>query len=87
MIGLDDGENFERIEESTRGPMTSSLTFSYALGKERDDQHLDNGGESRDAWPVAGAAGEPSRAYFSEVNQREFYRRWSDKMGLQGATV
>jgi len=87
LIGLDDGENFERIEESTRGPMASSLTFNYALGKERDDQHLDNGGKSRDSWPVGGTAGEPSRTYFSEVNQREFYRRWSDKMGLQGATV
>jgi phenylpropionate dioxygenase-like ring-hydroxylating dioxygenase large terminal subunit len=84
MVGIDDGENFERIAENTRAPMTERLTFNYALGKDRDDRRLDFDGASRDGWNVAGILGEPSRAHFSEVNQRAFYRFWARRMGLEG---
>ena len=85
LIGQDDGENFERIEESSRGAVALGLSFNYAMAKERDDNHLDVGGAAREGWPVEGVAGEPSRSNFSETNQREFYRRWAQVMAPGGA--
>ncbi|MBV9326722.1 MAG: Rieske 2Fe-2S domain-containing protein [Chloroflexi bacterium] len=84
LVGSDDGENFERIAENTRTPMTSELTFHYGMALRRDNEGLDAGGKTRDDWQIQGLPGTPSRAHFSEVNQRGFYRYWARQMGLEG---
>ncbi|MBV9120782.1 MAG: Rieske 2Fe-2S domain-containing protein [Chloroflexi bacterium] len=75
LVGEEDGENFERIAETARAPMTPELTFDYTMRGYTAD---------RETWNVHGLPGEPSRAHFSETNQRGFYRYWAKQMGLEG---
>ena len=83
LVGVDDGENFERIAETMRAPMTPELTFNYGMALERDTRSLDFGGQPRH-WNIDGIPGTASRAHYSEVNQRGFYRYWAKQMELEG---
>ncbi|MBV8087719.1 MAG: Rieske 2Fe-2S domain-containing protein [Chloroflexi bacterium] len=84
LVGVDDGENFDRIAETMHSPMAGELTFNYAMALERDNAGLDFGGQPRE-WHIDGIPGVASRGHYSEVNQRAFYGHWAKQMGLDGA--
>ncbi|MBV9119207.1 MAG: Rieske 2Fe-2S domain-containing protein [Chloroflexi bacterium] len=76
LIGVDDGENFERIAECMQTPMASKLSFHYGMAVDLEDEW-----PGRETWHVDGLPGRFGPSY-AEVNQRAFYRRWGELMGL-----
>jgi hypothetical protein len=74
LIGVDDGENFERITENTRSPMSRRLTFNYTMGLGREGRW-----PGRETWHVEGLPGEVGPEFW-ELGQRAFYAEWARLM-------
>ena len=74
LIGPDDHENFERIQENLQTPIGQSWAFNYQMTLGREDTYP--GGE---AWQVAGLPGLVGY-HTTEVSQRQFYRYWKELM-------
>jgi phenylpropionate dioxygenase-like ring-hydroxylating dioxygenase large terminal subunit len=72
IVAQDDTENFEQVTEATKGIIGRRQDFNYqmALGHESDGA-------------IEGVPGEVG-PYFSEHGQRNFYRYWSELMGMEG---
>ena len=67
-FGQDDQENFEQVTEATRGFISQRHSFNYTMG-------LGHEGEVQ----VPGLPGRIA-PHYSEQNQRNFYRYWSELM-------
>jgi hypothetical protein len=71
MFEVEDGEVWGEVCDGLRGHVASSMDFNYQMGLGQDV-------------PVSEKFGGdlPGRAgwYWSEVNQREYYRRWLELM-------
>ncbi len=76
LIGVDDGENFERITENTRTASSRRLVSNYAMSI-----GLEGNWPDQEQWPTAGLPG-----FFGphiwETSQRRFYRYWGELMGI-----
>jgi dibenzofuran dioxygenase alpha subunit len=72
IVAQDDTENFEQVTEATKGVIGRRQDFNYqmALGHESDGA-------------IEGVPGQVG-PYFSEHGQRNFYRYWSELMGMEG---
>lgn len=70
VAGQDDTENFEQVSEATCGAVGQGLDFNYLMDMSPNDDNTD--GSIVDGYP--GRFG----AFFSEVCQRNFYRRWAE---------
>ena len=71
MFEVEDGEIWSEVNDSLRGHMSRSLPFNYQMGLGHDkSMHEEFGGD------LPGRAG----WYWSEVNQRDFYRQWRELM-------
>jgi len=79
LIGVDDGENFERIAEMLAAPSATGLTFDYSMGLQREGTWPGSG-----EWHVQGLPGMIGPEFW-EVSQRRFYAHWAALMGLNGA--
>lgn len=74
VVGIDDVENFERTVEAMSGRRSQRLPFNFRA-------HID---DSKNALPgVPGKAGDDP----TEVNQRQFYRFWMQRMGIEEPTA
>jgi phenylpropionate dioxygenase-like ring-hydroxylating dioxygenase large terminal subunit len=71
LIGVDDGENFERIAEAAYSPLNERLTFHYAMGIEQDGRW-----PGQEDWAVRGIPGTFGPEFW-ERGQRSFYRQWA----------
>jgi 3-phenylpropionate/trans-cinnamate dioxygenase subunit alpha len=76
LIGVDDTENFERITEVTRTPMSRKLNFNYAMSI-----GLEGNWPDRDHWDLKGLPGYFG-PHFWETGQRRFYQYWAELMGM-----
>jgi nitrite reductase/ring-hydroxylating ferredoxin subunit len=74
LFEMDDFENFARIDASISGSVADSAPSNLSLGL--------GFGEYEPAFPGPGRA---ERVLLSEHNQRNFYRRWAELMGDDGA--
>lgn len=74
MFAHDDSENFERVTESTRGPIARRQPFHLAMGL-----GLEGRWPGQETWETAGLRGVVGPR-FSEHNQRHFYRAWDVMM-------
>jgi phenylpropionate dioxygenase-like ring-hydroxylating dioxygenase large terminal subunit len=75
----DDYENFERVSENTRTPLTKTLTFNYSMGLECEGDW-----PGKEKWMVQGLPGVIGPR-FTEHGQRLFYRYWAKCMSDEGA--
>ncbi len=77
LIGLDDGENYERMVANYRSPMHRKVAsrFDMLLGHEGDYP-------GQEEWHKAGLPGHIGPRY-SEYDQRQFYRYWAELMDVQ----
>jgi phenylpropionate dioxygenase-like ring-hydroxylating dioxygenase large terminal subunit len=78
MFAQDDSENFERVTESTRGPIARRQPFHLAMGL-----GLEGRWPGQEAWQTEGLRGVVGPR-FSEHNQRHFYRAWDEMMTREG---
>ena len=71
MFEVEDGEVWSEVADSLRGYISSSLDFNYQMGMGHEVPASEKFGE-----------GLPGRAgwYWSEINQREYYRQWRELM-------
>jgi len=76
LIGVDDTENFERITEVTRAPMSQKLSFHYAMSL-----GIEGNWPGQDDWDIEGLPGFMG-PHFWETGQRRFYRYWADLMDI-----
>lgn len=74
MVAPDDHENFERLSDNMKTPMSKKYPFNYEMGIRHAEEIQDYYGE-----PVQGLPGRVI-ANMSEMNQREFYRYWNELM-------
>src|SRR4051794_16465994 len=78
LIGIDDGENFERITENMRTVANRDITSNYVMSLDQE-----NDWPGREDWQgqVEGLPG-----FFGpriwETSQRRFYRYWAGLMGI-----
>lgn len=74
LIGPDDGENFDRIDENLSGGAAwrSSLNYSMGIGRE-------GAWDGQETWHVEGLPGEIGPEFW-EVGQRRFYEHWARLM-------
>jgi dibenzofuran dioxygenase alpha subunit len=68
----EDGENFDRVTESTRSPQARKYPFHYAMALRQEGRW-----PGQEQWNTAGLPGVVGPR-FSEHNQRNFYRYWSE---------
>jgi phenylpropionate dioxygenase-like ring-hydroxylating dioxygenase large terminal subunit len=74
LVGMDDGENFERISEMVRGPRARKVPFDYTMSLGYEQSY-----PGSEEWDVAGLPGLLG-PHITEVNQRQFYRYWRELM-------
>lgn len=74
LIGVDDSENFERINENTLAPMSRKLNFHYAMGMQQEGAW-----PGSETWNVKGLPG-LFGPRISETGQRRFYAYWVELM-------
>jgi len=74
MFEVEDGEIWSEVNDNLRGKVCSSMVYNYQMGLGQDVAVSEKFGE-----------GLPGRTgfYWSELNQREFYRRWLELMEEQ----
>jgi phenylpropionate dioxygenase-like ring-hydroxylating dioxygenase large terminal subunit len=74
MFEVEDGEVWGEVNDTLRGHVSSSMDFNYQMGLGQDVPVSEKFGE-----------GLPGRTgwYWSELNQREYYRRWLELMEPQ----
>ena len=75
LVAADDHENFARITENLSTPNAIQAPLHYAMGLGHEAEY-----PFADDWRRAECPGTPT-GNFSEMNQRELYRYWSDLMG------
>jgi len=75
----DDAENFDRVTEGSRTLMARQVPFNYAMGLEYEGHW-----PGQEQWDTRGLPGLVGPR-FSEHNQRNFYRYWAERMGLEEA--
>jgi phenylpropionate dioxygenase-like ring-hydroxylating dioxygenase large terminal subunit len=77
IIGIDDGENFDRITENTRTVTSRRLASNYAMSL-----NVESSWPGQDDWPIEELPG-----FFGphiwESSQRRFYRYWGQLMGIE----
>jgi nitrite reductase/ring-hydroxylating ferredoxin subunit len=73
IVAQDDTENFEQVTQATRGAVGRRMDFNYQMG-------IGHEGEI----DLPGYPGQYGR-YYSEHCQRNFYRVWAMRMGMNGA--
>jgi len=71
MFEVEDGEIWGEVNDSLRGHVSRSLPFNYQMGLGHDKSMKEEFGGD-----LPGRAG----WYWSEVNQRDFYRQWRELM-------
>ena len=71
ILEQDDGENFGQVSASSRTPLARELPFDYTMGIGHERFHEDLPGQIGDG--------------VGEMNQRGFYRRWTQEMNAGGA--
>ncbi|MDE2838773.1 MAG: hypothetical protein OXL97_14895, partial [Chloroflexota bacterium] len=74
LVGMDDGENFERIAEMVRSPRARKVPFDYTMSLGYEKSY-----PGSEEWDVAGLPGLLG-PHITEVNQRQFYRYWRELM-------
>jgi phenylpropionate dioxygenase-like ring-hydroxylating dioxygenase large terminal subunit len=74
LVGPDDHENFERMQDNLQTTIGQSWAFNYQMTLGRDDTY-----PGREDWQVAGLPGMVG-FHTTEVNQRQFYRYWQQLM-------
>jgi phenylpropionate dioxygenase-like ring-hydroxylating dioxygenase large terminal subunit len=74
LIGPDDHENFERMQENLQTPIGQSWAFNYQMTLGRDDTY-----PGKENWKLQGLPGMMGY-HTTEVNQRQFYRYWKQLM-------
>ena len=79
MVAPDDHENFERMSDTIRAPVSRTIPYNYgmALGHDDDDPRPPD-------WK--GKADWPGRVVpqMTEMIQRDFYRYWATLMNGDG---
>jgi hypothetical protein len=71
MFEVEDGEVWGEVCDSLRGYVSSTLDFNYQMGLGQDEdvsKKFGDGLPGRTGW------------YWSELNQREYYRVWRELM-------
>ena len=76
LIGVDDGENFERITENMRTVANRDIVSHFAMALE-----LEGRWPGQDEWPVTGLPGFFGPSMW-ETSQRRFYRYWAQLMRI-----
>jgi 3-phenylpropionate/trans-cinnamate dioxygenase alpha subunit len=76
VIGLDDGENYDRMVDMMHAPMGQNLMMNYIMTREYQDQW-----KGQATWLTSGLSG-TFAPQFSEHPQREYYRRYAELMDL-----
>ena len=74
LVGMDDGENFERIAETVRSPWGRKVPFDYTMSRGYERTY-----PGSEEWDIAGLPGVLG-PHITEVNQRQFYRYWRELM-------
>ena len=71
MFEVEDGEIWSEVNDNLRGHVCSSMVYNYQMGLGQDVSVSEKFGN-----------GLPGRTgfYWSELNQREYYRRWLELM-------
>jgi phenylpropionate dioxygenase-like ring-hydroxylating dioxygenase large terminal subunit len=77
LIGLDDGENYDRMVDNMHTPMGQRLTMNYVMTRAYEGSW-----KEQERWQPAGLAGQFGPR-FSEHPQRQFYRFWAQLMELE----
>lgn len=75
LVAPDDHENFARITENLATPFSRRSRLHYGMGLDHEDKV-----PFEDDWKASECPGFPA-PNFSEINQRELYRYWSELMG------
>jgi phenylpropionate dioxygenase-like ring-hydroxylating dioxygenase large terminal subunit len=74
LVGPDDHENFERMQDNLQTPIGQSWAFNYQMTLGREDTF-----PGRETWQVEGLPGLVGH-HTTEVSQRQFYRYWKQLM-------
>lgn len=74
LVAPDDYENFHRIGENLKTPISQRYTFNYSMGIDFETGYPDQAG-----WQAGGLPGYITPE-ISEVAQRQFYRHWCELM-------
>ena len=75
IVGQDDTENFERIAEATRTPLSRRVPLHYGMALGYDGEW-----PGQDQWHTEGLPGLVGPRFW-ETAQRRFYGYWAQLMG------
>jgi phenylpropionate dioxygenase-like ring-hydroxylating dioxygenase large terminal subunit len=78
VIGIDDGENYDRMKENFQTPMGRHIMMGYQMTVNHEGAWPDQ--ETWRAWGLPGTFA----PQFSEHPQRQYYRYWAKLMGYEG---